>query len=199
MDFLTSMESPDTIKSWLRAAQVILRPSQEISDLPVPVKEWLHAFEARARFGDAHVSAVVEEAKERLLQNVYEPIIPMVLPSYLKLPSSIPDPPTDIESPLMFALFCSQNLCAQARHLSSMRVEGSTNHWAVLYNSLFSRAWRARNEIGMSLFGMFIVLSLKRAQRSISLREQMKYGQTVHSSSVSLTSKSSCASVKTQL
>ncbi|KAF8907484.1 hypothetical protein CPB85DRAFT_834388 [Mucidula mucida] len=78
MNFLLSMESPAAIQSRLRAAQIILRPSQEIIDSPAPVKEWLHAFEARARFGDAHVSAVVEELKKRLMQNVYE-LIPLVL------------------------------------------------------------------------------------------------------------------------
>ncbi len=167
LSFLLSMESPVAIESRLRAAQIILRPSQDIIDSPAPVKEWLHAFEARARSGDAHVSvsfldqgglcglmyhikAVVEELKKRLMQNVYE-LIPLVLISYKTLPISISDPLTLKDSPLILDLSCSQTLCAQARYLSSMPInEASTNHWSVLYNSLFSRAARVR-EIGLSL------------------------------------------------
>ncbi|KAF9023188.1 hypothetical protein BDZ89DRAFT_1070050 [Hymenopellis radicata] len=150
MDFLVSLKPRATIESWLRTAKIVLRPKQVSMNLPAPLKRWLHVFETRTRFGDAHILAVIEQVKKRLEQNVYD-LIPSVLSSYEKLPISIPDPPTLEESPLIFDLSCSQTLCAQARYLCNLPVnEASANHWAVLYNSLFSRAWRQR-EIRLEL------------------------------------------------
>ncbi|KAF9010343.1 hypothetical protein BDZ89DRAFT_1078174 [Hymenopellis radicata] len=125
MNFLVSLKPRATIESWLRTAKIVLRPKQVSMNLPAPLKRWLHVFETRTRFGDAHILAVIQEVKKRLDQNVYD-LIPSVISS----------------SPLIFDLSCSQLLCAQARYLCSMPVnEASANHWTVLYNSLFSRAW----------------------------------------------------------
>ncbi|KAF9023191.1 hypothetical protein BDZ89DRAFT_174577 [Hymenopellis radicata] len=77
MNFLVSLKPRATIESWLRTAKIVLRPKQVSMNLPAPLKRWLHVFETRTRFRDAHILAVIEQVKKRLEQNVYD-----LIPSY---------------------------------------------------------------------------------------------------------------------
>ncbi|KAF9023749.1 hypothetical protein BDZ89DRAFT_1114963 [Hymenopellis radicata] len=150
LDFLFSLPAQTDINDWLEIRGLLVR-AETSAKLPRDFQHWIQVFEQRTRFGNAYVEEQIEASQRGMPTRAYN-LLSLFTESYRKLSISGGPPPSANDATLPFDVRCSVTFCLYARDLRGLFTDSHSLsiHWTVLYNSLFSRAWRM-NDQGVNL------------------------------------------------
>ncbi|KAF9017346.1 hypothetical protein BDZ89DRAFT_1140772 [Hymenopellis radicata] len=139
LHFLFSLELT-FIEEWLEKSGIVTGAPQTSVELPTHIREWIDVFKGSLEVGRPHVLEIIEDSKKGISDDAHRLIAP-----FLSALDSVSPVQALSTADVSFSLtFCSYARDLQNVSVSSLDRHSLTTHWMSLYNSLFSRAWQAK-------------------------------------------------------